>query len=98
MRVQLTERALADIRAIGHWIRIENPPRAFTFVRELRARCSALGSRPRAYPVLRGFEAQGIRRCNHGKYLILYRIEDDRIRVLHVLHGARDLYAIPTNR
>ena len=26
----------------------------------------------------------------HGNYLIFYRIADDTVEVLHVLHGARD--------
>ena len=35
-----------------------------------------------------------IRRRPAGDYLIFYRIEDDQIEVLHVLHGARDYEAI----
>ncbi len=35
-------------------------------------------------------EAQGIRRRLHRNYLIFYRVETDKLVVLHVLHGARD--------
>ncbi|WP_258889806.1 type II toxin-antitoxin system RelE/ParE family toxin [Sphingomonas sp. SUN019] len=43
---------------------------------------------------MRRYEHQGIRRCLHGKYLIFYRIEDDAVAILHVLHGSRDYTAI----
>ena len=39
-------------------------------------------------------EKHGVRRRLHGNYLIFYRIEADRLVVLHVLHGARDYGAI----
>ncbi|MFD2183895.1 type II toxin-antitoxin system RelE/ParE family toxin [Rhodoplanes azumiensis] len=40
------------------------------------------------------WEDRGIRRRTHGNYLIFYRIEDDEVQVLHVLHGARDYTSI----
>jgi toxin ParE1/3/4 len=94
MRVEITDRAAADLRMIGLWIARDNRPRSLTFIRELRQRCKAIGGRPRAYPLLQGFEAGGIRRCNHRAYLIFYRVETDRVRILHVMHGARDWAAI----
>lgn len=90
MRVEITDRATADLRAIGRWMAQDNRPRSLTFVGELRERCKAIGSRPRAYALLRGFESGGIWRCNHRSYLIFYRIEGDRVCILHVMHGARE--------
>jgi toxin ParE1/3/4 len=40
------------------------------------------------------YEHTGVRRRPYGNYLIFYRISDDRIEVLHVLHGARDYESI----
>jgi toxin ParE1/3/4 len=94
VKVVITDRATTDMRLIGRWIKRDNPSRALTFVQELRQRCHAIGSRPRMYPLLEGFEVAGIRRCNHQKYLIFYKIENDTVRILHVLHGARDIAAI----
>lgn len=90
MRVRITDRAAIDIRQIRRWIARDNPVRAASFVSELRAHIATIGSRPRAYPVLQGFEKQGIRRCNFGSYLIFYVVHPEAVRVLHVLHGARD--------
>jgi plasmid stabilization system protein ParE len=35
-----------------------------------------------------------MRRRAYGTYLIFYRIAEDRIEVLHILHGARDFEPI----
>jgi plasmid stabilization system protein ParE len=32
----------------------------------------------------------GIRRRVHGNYLIFYRVREELVEVVHVLHGARD--------
>jgi toxin ParE1/3/4 len=37
-----------------------------------------------------GYEHHGIRRCPFRDYLIFYRIEDERIDIVHILHDARD--------
>jgi addiction module RelE/StbE family toxin len=96
VKVEITDRATADLREIGRWIARDNRPRSLTFVGELRERCRAIGSRPRTYPLLQGFESEGIRRCNHRSYLIFYRIEEDKVRILHVMHGARDWAVVLT--
>ena len=44
----------------------------------------------RAFPLLPGWEDQGVRRRAFGDYLIFYRISSRDVQVLRVLHGARD--------
>ncbi|WP_334265234.1 type II toxin-antitoxin system RelE/ParE family toxin [Bradyrhizobium amphicarpaeae] len=36
------------------------------------------------------YEHKGIRRRPFGSYLIFYRVGNDAIEVIHVLHGARN--------
>lgn len=48
----------------------------------------------RQHPYLAGYEGSGIRRKRHQRYLILYRVGDDRIDVVRIVHGARDLAAL----
>lgn len=90
MQVVLTEAAMADLIGIGRDIAQDNPVRAATFVDELYESCQRLAGTPRAYPLLPKWEASGVRRRVHDNYLIFYRIRDDVIEVIHVLHGARD--------
>ena len=36
------------------------------------------------------YEDEGIRRRPFGRFLIFYRVGQDAIEVIHILHGARD--------
>ncbi len=45
---------------------------------------------PSAFPLVPRYEQHGIRRRPYGRYLIFYRIEDDRVSILHFLRGAID--------
>lgn len=90
MRVVLTDGALDDLARIGDRIAADSPLRARSFARELREKARQIGDMPRGFSLVPRYEHSGIRRRAHGDYLIFYRIEDNRIAVLHILHGARD--------
>jgi toxin ParE1/3/4 len=94
VKVVLTEAALADLVGIGRFISLDNPSRAETFLAELEDRCKRLDTLALAYPLLPGREATGIRRRPYQNYLIFYRIFDQTVEILHVVHGARDYDAI----
>jgi plasmid stabilization system protein ParE len=63
-------------------------------VRELRAKAQQLGDMPRTFPLVPRYEHHGIRRRPFGEYLIFYRVEEDRVAIVHILHGARDYEAL----
>lgn len=88
MKVFLSAEAEADLEAVADYIARDNPRRAATFVAELAEHCMGIGAMPEAYPPVPRYEPFGVRRRVFGNYLIFYRIEDDRVVVLHVLHGA----------
>lgn len=90
MRVVLTDAARNDLASIGDHIAAENPARARSFVRELREKARQLGDMPRGFSLVPRYENSGIRRRPYGDYLIFYRIEEDRISIIHILHGAQD--------
>lgn len=90
MRVTLTNEAKADLVAIGDFIRPHNPARAATFVDDLLDRCTTLADIPRAFPLIPRYEHQGIRRCVHRDYLIFYRVTEELLEVIHILHGTRN--------
>ena len=90
MRVVFAREAEADLTEIALFIARDNKPRALSFTRELRQAARQLGDMPRAFPLIPRYEHYGVRRRPYGNYLIFDRVEDDRLTVLHVLHGARD--------
>jgi toxin ParE1/3/4 len=89
-RIAFADAAEQDLETIGDFIALQNPGRAVTLVLELRERCMSLAEMPKRFPLLQSNRSAGIRRCVHGSYLIFYRIESERIEILHVLHGATD--------
>lgn len=94
MIVELTAAAEADLEDIGDYIARDNPARALSFVRELARACLDLAAFPEAWPVVPRYQHLGLRRRVHGRYLIFYRIAEDRITVLHILNGAMNVEAI----
>jgi len=94
MRVVITDAARADLIEIGEFIRPHNPKRAESFVDELLDRCEALADMPRAFPLVPRYEHYGIRRYVYRDYLIFYRVLENLVEVIHILHGARDYEAL----
>ena len=94
MRVVLSATARADLQDIAAYIARDNKARARTFVAELVDKAKALGSRPRAFALVPRYQHLGIRRRPYGNYLIYYRVEDSRVLIVHIVHGARDQEAL----
>lgn len=93
MRVLFSALVEGDLEAIGDYIAADNPTRALSFVRQLRALCLKLGENPLRYR-LRPEIAPEVRLVVMGRYVILYRIVGEVVRVERVVHGARDLPAL----
>lgn len=89
MIVHLTAEAESDLEQIGDYMAQDNPKRALSFVLELRDKCLSLAETPWGFPLAPRYERYGIRRRVYGNYLIFYRVESDRVVVVHFLHGAR---------
>jgi toxin ParE1/3/4 len=90
MIVRLAAEAERDLEEIGDHIARDNPARAAGFVRELRAACLGLSAFAERFPLVPRYENEGVRHRVHGNYLIFYRVEEDAVIVIHVLHGATD--------
>ena len=90
MKVVVTHAAFADLLRIGREIQKDNPVRAETFVAELYDCCQRLSLMPKAFALMPNWEDRGVRRQVHGNYLIFYRVSEDRVEVLHILHAAMD--------
>src|SRR5271165_3890344 len=94
VKVVLSKPAEADLLDIAIYIAGDNPTRARTFVREPRAKARQIGTMPRAFALVPGYEHRGLRRSPYRDYLNFYRIDPGRIVVIHILHGARHYDAV----
>jgi toxin ParE1/3/4 len=90
MKVELTSLAVADLEQIGDRIALRNPARAVSFIQELREKASKLGDFPHAGSP-RPQWGDDIRFELHGRYLIIYRVKEQAVQILRVVHGGRDL-------
>ena len=90
MTYRLSPQARSELEAIGDHIAEDSPTNAERFIERLTARFVALGRNPRigrARPELRS----DLRSFPYGAYLILYRVIDDGVEIVRVVHAARNL-------
>ncbi len=90
MKVFITPAGDKDIGDIGNWIALENPRRAISFMLELQKACDAIGDAPKGSVVVQRYVGHDIRRKPYRDYLIFYRIKNQTVEILHVVHGSRD--------
>jgi len=96
MRLVFADEAEQDLEQIGDYIAEDNPIRAVSFVKELRAACYGLLEAPLRFAALEGLEAKGYRRRIHGRYAIVYTIAEQDVLIVRVLSVAMDLKSILT--
>ena len=89
-RLVIAPAARDDLMAIGAFIADDNPARALSYIAELEAKTRQIAERPASFPG-RDDISPGLRAAVHGRYLLLFRELDDEVRIVRVIHGARDL-------
>jgi toxin ParE1/3/4 len=89
MKFRIVSAAQRDLRQIAEHIARDNPPRARSFIRELNAKIRKVAVQPLLYPAREEW-GEGLRSSLHRNYQIVYRVENDTVVFLRVLHGARD--------
>ena len=92
-QVIFSPEALADLEDVADFIARENPRRAQTFVEELERKARALVRVPKAYPPHPSLGPDP-RLAVHRKYNIYFRIAENGIDIVRVLHSARDVESI----
>ncbi|MGX5800979.1 type II toxin-antitoxin system RelE/ParE family toxin [Bradyrhizobium sp. Arg314] len=92
MKYRLLPQALIDLEAIGDYIADHNPNAAIRFVETLQRRWDLLTLHPGS-GAPRDDILPGIRHLVVGEYLTFYRIGDNAIEILRVLHGRRRIEA-----
>lgn len=82
--------ARVDLVEIGDFIAQDSPARAQTFVTEIEAKLGDVARGPNRFP-LRDELLAGLRSARHGRYLIFFLSADGEVRIVRILHSARDL-------
>jgi toxin ParE1/3/4 len=93
MKLRFRPEARQDLRAIGDYIARDDRRAARRFVGMLREKCAFLGRNPHAgreRPELR----EGLRSFPAESYVIFYRVLDESVEIVNVIHGSRDLESL----
>lgn len=96
MKYRLLPQAAADLEDIGDYIASHNPSAAVRFVDALEKRWSLLTLHPFS-GAPREDIAPGIRHLVIGEYLTFYRVSEDTVEIVRVLHGRRRIEADDLN-
>jgi plasmid stabilization system protein ParE len=93
MRVEYSLDVEDDLDEIAAYIAADNPRRAVTFIREIRIReiraeIDRLGRGPQLYQ-LRPDIGEAVRLAVVGRYVILFWIDRDLVRIERVVQGNR---------
>lgn len=91
MKVQWTRSATHDLRGVEAYIALDSPYYARRFVSKILAATRKLARFPMIGRRVSEAERDDIRELIFQGYRIIYRLWSDRISVLAVLHGSRDL-------
>ena len=92
-KVVLTRHAGDDLATIHEYISADSPGNADRFIKEVEEKILSLANMPCRAPLIPENILFGTsyRHLVHGKYRIIFRVQDATVIVLRVIHGARQL-------
>jgi addiction module RelE/StbE family toxin len=91
MKIEWTQPAVLDLEHIGDYISRDSEHYAARFIEKIIEAVEGLEKLPKMGRSVPEAEGQNIREVLFQNYRIIYRVEPDRILVLTIIHGARDL-------
>ncbi len=80
-----------DLKDIEDWIARDSILHAIRFVDRLVQAAERLADAPRSGRVVPEFQRENLREIILKNYRIVYLLERDRVTILRVVHGAREL-------
>lgn len=90
MRLELSRWVEDDLETIADFIAEDSPLRAVRFIRDLGQKMRRIAEQPLLYQTRPDIGEQA-RLAVVGRYVILFRIVGDAVRVERVVYGGRDL-------
>jgi toxin ParE1/3/4 len=91
VKVVWTQTALEHLVSIYEHIARDSPRYALRMVDRITARSMQIARFPQSGRSVPEYDVPEIRELIEGQYRLIYRIQQDRIEVIAVIHGARSL-------
>lgn len=89
MRVHWTQNAITHLVSIYEYIASNSPTYAKRMVDKITRRSEQIAAQPLSGRKVPEYDAEDIRELIERPYRIIYRIRQDQIDVVAVIHGAR---------
>jgi len=96
MKIEWTEPAISDLQHIRGYIAKDSEYFSARFIEKVINRIDVLPDFPEMGRVVSEADDKSIRELIYQKYRIMYRIEKERILILAIIHGGRDLNILET--
>jgi plasmid stabilization system protein ParE len=93
VQVEFSRFVEPDLEAVGDYIAQDSPSRALAFIREVRQKINQVAQQPLLYQ-LRPEIGEGARLAVIRRYVILFRVIGETVRIERILYGGRDLPAL----
>lgn len=89
-RLYFSPRSRQDLVSVHQWISEGSRQRAVRFVDKLIRKCEKLAENPNIGLTIEEAPDLGIRWTRVGSFLIFFRVLEDSVEIVRVIHGARD--------
>ncbi len=86
-----TNHSLSDLDQIANYIASGSNAYASGFVRQIMARADSLELFPMAGAIVPEIDRDDIRETFVKKYRLIFQVDQNEVRILAVIHGAREL-------
>jgi toxin ParE1/3/4 len=82
-----------DLTDILNYIAQDNPVAALTWIEKIEAKCLLIASNP-SVGELQSHLGEGVRTSVVGRYVIFHRHANERVEILRVIAGGRDVHQL----
>jgi plasmid stabilization system protein ParE len=96
MKIEWTEPSISDLQHIRDFIAKDSKYFAARFIEKIIFKIDRLPDFPKLGRVVIEANDEAIRELIYQKYRIMYRVEKERILILAIIHGSRDLEIVET--
>lgn len=97
-RFELTRSALADLDELWTYIAEDSAEAADRVTSTILDACALLAERPLIGHTRADLTSRPVRFWSSGRYLIVYRVDTEPVKIIAVFHGARDVATLLTDR
>lgn len=97
-KIEWSHESIGDVISIAEYIEIDSRYYASEFAREIFEKAESLNEFPKRGRVVPELSVENIRELLFGNYRLIYKIHNNLISVIAILHGSRDIRKILLNR